>query len=112
MCPATTLRNATPDRADMRAHDEVCVFRRDNVGRRPRHVVDIAAGVVERDFNLAAKNAAAAVDLGNAQQRAVDGGRAPDSDGPDSPTKLAMRNFLRSRRSRNRRERWHRSSPN
>ena len=49
------LAQRHPDRADMRAHDEVCVFRRDNIGRRPRHVVDIAAGIMERDFDLAAR---------------------------------------------------------
>ena len=88
------LAQRHPDRADMRAHDEVCVFRRDNIGRRPRHVVDIAAGIMERDFNLAAKNAAAAVDLGNTQQRAVDGGRAPNSRRARQSDKIGNAQFL------------------
>ena len=88
------LAQRHPDRADMRAHHEVCVFGRDDVGSRPRHVVDIAAGVMERDFNLAAENAAAAVDLGNAQQRTVDGGRAPDSRRTGQSDKIGNPQFL------------------
>ncbi|MGY3471495.1 hypothetical protein ACVW0I_008366 [Bradyrhizobium sp. LM6.11] len=75
--------------ADMRAHDEVDLVEGDRLLGAPHHLVNRAAGIVDRQLELATQNAAAPVDLGNRQHCAVGRGRAPDSGRAGEGEKIA-----------------------
>src|SRR5581483_7469173 len=76
---ARHLAQCNAHRADMRAHDHVDFVEGDRLFGAADDVADRPAGVEHRHFDLAAKDAAALVDLGGREQHTVDRGRTPDA---------------------------------
>src|SRR5882762_10046159 len=92
----------------MGPHDDIGVVRGDNVRRRPRDIVDAATGIMEDDFDFAAKNATAAVDFGSGQQGTIGAGRAPYSRRTGQCNKVRNPNFLAIPALTKQARRWHR----
>jgi len=104
------LAKRHPDRADMRAHDDIGVLGRHDVRRRPHDILDTGAGIVKNDLDLSPKNATAPVDLGSGQQGTVGTGGPPESRGARQRDKVRNPDFLAIATPAERARRFHRHS--